>query len=257
MFVLKLFGGAKKSFLSNQLTVNQSNISIRNLLDVLPKLQPSNTPLLDTENILIAINGCDSSALEGRDTIIKENDVVSIIPLIHGGSSQKITFKILKKNIQVTEIKGKKNIDHKFLEELRKKYSKIQIQAISSQFILNLNHLKKILFISLESDNKKILLSDKLETDILMRFALTSQISDAIKKAGIKPNSSFILIAIGTQNNLNSLNTEISSLSIPLFSKNNSSFLKKQFKITKKQIDSVYSESPLDDTLAEKAAILF
>ena len=42
-----------------------------------------------------------------------------------------------------------------------------------------------------------------------------------------------------------------------MFSKNNSSFLKKQFKITKKQIDSVYSDSPLEDILAEKAAILF
>ena len=257
MFTVKLFGGAKKSFLANQLNIDQSNISIQSLLEILPSLQPANTPLLDVENILIAINGSDSSTMQGKATLIKENDVVSIIPLIHGGSSQKNVFKILKKNIQVIEIKGQKNIDHAFLEDLRKRYSKIQIQAISSQFILNSNHLKKILLISLESENKKILLSKKLETDILMRFALTSQISDAIKKVGIRPKSNFILIAIGTQKLLNSLNTEISSFSIPMFSKNNSSFLKKQFKITKKQIDSVYSDSPLEDILAEKAAILF
>ena len=257
MFTVKLFGGAKKSFLTNQLNIDQSNISIQSLLKILPSLQPANTPLLDVENILIAINGSDSSTMQGKSTLIKENDVVSIIPLIHGGLSKKNVFKILKKNIQVIEIKGQKNIDHAFLEDLRKRYSKIQIQAISSQFILNSNHLKKILLISLESENKKILLSKKLETDILMRFALTSQISDAIKKAGIRPKSNFILIAIGTQKILNSLNTEISSFSIPMFSKNNSSFLKKQFKITKKQIDSVYSDSPLEDILAEKAAILF
>lgn len=257
MFTVKLFGGAKKSFLANQLNIDQSNISIQSLLEILPSLQPANTPLLDVENILIAINGSDSSTMQGKATLIKENDVVSIIPLIHGGSSKKNVFKILKKNIQVIEIKGQKNIDHAFLEDLRKRYSKIQIQAISSQFILNSNHLKKILLISLESENKKILLSKKLETDILMRFALTSQISDAIKKVGIRPKSNFILIAIGTQKLLNSLNTEISSFSIPMFSKNNSSFLKKQFKITKKQIDSVYSDSPLEDILAEKAAILF
>ena len=257
MFIVKFFGGAKKSFLSNELNVDQADISIQNLLEILPSLQPANTPILDTENVLIAINGSDSSAMEGRDTIIQENDVVSIIPLIHGGSSGKIVFKIFKKNIQVFEIKGQKNIDHKFLEDLRKKYSKLQIQAISSQFILNSNHLEKILLISLESEKKQILLSKKLETDILMRFALTSQISDAIKKVGIKSKSNFILIAIGTQNSLNSLNTEISSISIPLFSKNNSSFLKKQFKITKKQIDSIYSNKPLEDILSEKAAILF
>ncbi len=34
-------------------------------------------------------------------------------------------------------------------------------------------------------------------------------------------------------------------------------FLKKYFKITKKQLDSVYSKNPLEDILVEKAAILF
>ncbi len=41
------------------------------------------------------------------------------------------------------------------------------------------------------------------------------------------------------------------------FSKNNESFLKKQFQINKKQFDATTSNTPLEDLLVEKAAILF
>ena len=257
MITVKLVGGAKKSFLTEQLVIDESDISIQELLDLLLELKPDDTPDLDTENILIAINGADSSAMEGKSTKIKNNDLVSIIPVIHGGSSKKLTFEILKKQIQIVEIKGQKTIDVKFLDDLRKRYPKIHLQAVSSNFILNNNHLKKILSLSLESEKNNILLSNKLETDILIRFALTGQISDAIVNVGIKPKTNFILIAVGNKKILNSLSKELLPLSVNLFLKNNNSFLKKYFKITEKQLDSVYSKNPLEDILVEKAAILF
>jgi len=256
MITVKLIGGAKKSFLTEQLHIDKSDISIQELLDLLLELKPDDTPDLDTENILIAINGTDSSAMEGKSTNIKNNDLVSIIPVIHGGSSKKITFQVLKKQIQIIEIISQKTIDVQFLDNLRKKYPKIQLQAVSSNFILNNYHLKKVLSISLESKKNNILLSNKLETDILMRFALTKQISNAIINAGIKPKTNFILIAIGNKKILNSLYRELLPLSVILFSKNNDLFLKKYFKITKKQLNSVYSKYPLEDILIEKAAIL-
>jgi molybdopterin converting factor small subunit/tRNA threonylcarbamoyladenosine modification (KEOPS) complex Cgi121 subunit len=256
MIIVKLVGGAKKCFLTEQLKIDESDISIQELLDLLLELKPDDTPNLDTENILIAINGTDSSAMEGKSTKIKNNDLVSIIPVIHGGSSKKLIFEILKKQIQIVEIKGQKTIDVKFLDDLRKKYPKIHLQAVSSNFILNNNHLKKILSLSLESEKNKILLSNKLETDILIRFALTGQISDAIVNVGIKPKTNFILIAVGNKKILNSLSKELLPFSVNLFLKNNNSFLKKYFKITEKQLDSVYSKNPLEDILVEKAAIL-
>jgi len=256
MICVKLVGGAKKSFSTEQLQIDKSNISIQELLDLLIELKPPDTPDLDTENILIAINGTDSSAMEGKSTIVKNNDLVSIIPIIHGGSPKKLTFEILKKQIQIIEIKGQKTTDVKFLDNLRKKYPKIQLQAISNSFIMNNYHLKKILSLSLESEKNNILLSNKLETDILMRFALTRQISDAIMNAGIKPKTNFILIAVGNKKILNLLHKELLPLSVNLFSKNNNLFLKKYFKITKKQLDSVYSKNPIEDILVEKAAIL-
>ena len=256
MITVKLVGGAKKSFSTEQLHIDKSDITIQKLLDLLLELKPADTPDLDTENILIAINGTDSSAMEGKSTKIKNNDLVSIIPVIHGGSSKKLTYQILNKQIQITEIIGQKTIDVKFLDNLRKRYPKIQLQAVSSNFILNNYHLKKVLSLSLESKKNNILLSNKLETDILMRFALTKQISDAIMNVGIKPKTNFILIAIGNKKILNSLYEELLPLLANLFSKNNDLFLKKYFKITKKQLNSVYSKNPLEDILIEKAAIL-
>ena len=256
MITVKLVGGAKKSFSTEQLQIDRSDISIQELIDLLLELKPVDTPNLDIENILIAINGIDSSAMEGKSTKIKNNDLVSIIPVIHGGSPKKLTFQILKKQIQIIEITSQKTITVKFLDNLRKKYSKIQLQAVSSNFVLNNYHLEKILSLSLESEKNNILLSNKLETDILMRFALTNQISDAITYVGIKPKTNFILIAIGNKKILNSLYEELLPLLANLFSKNNDLFLKKYFKITKKQLDSVYSKNSLEDILIEKAAIL-
>ncbi|MDH3696099.1 MAG: KEOPS complex subunit Cgi121 [Nitrosopumilus sp.] len=256
MFTVKFVGGARKSFLTEQLKIDKSDISIQELIDLLLVLKPADSPKLDTDNILIAINGSDSSAMDGKYTKIKNNDLVSIIPVIHGGSLKKITFESSKKQIQVIEIKGQKSINVKFIDHLRKKYPKIMLQAISSNFILNNYHLKKIVLLSLESKKNDILLSNKFETDILMRFALTTQISDAIKNIGIKPDTNFILIAIGNKKSLNSLYHELLPISVNIFSKNNDLYLKKYFKITKKHVDSIYSKNQLEDILIEKAAIL-
>ncbi|NNM36151.1 MAG: thiamine biosynthesis protein ThiS [Nitrosopumilus sp.] len=256
MFSVKFVGGAKKSFPTEKLKIDKSNISIDELLNLLLELKSPTTPKLDTENILIAINGSDSSAMDGKSTIIKDNDLVSIIPIIHGGTSKKFTFEYSKKQILAMEIRGQKSINVKFIDELRKKYPKITLQAISSDFVLNSYHLRKIISLSIESKKNDILLSKKLETDILMRFALTTQISDAIKNAGIKSKKNFIIVAIGNKKTLDVIYDDLKPLSVNLFSKNNENYLKKHFSITKKYIDSVHSTNSLADIIVEKAAVL-
>jgi len=89
-----------------------------------------------------------------------------------------------------------------------------------------------------------------------MRFASTLQISNAISSVGLKPSVNFILIAIGNKNYFNSLYSELSPLCVNLFLKNHESYIKKHFNISKKHIDSVYSKTPLEDILVEKASIL-
>ena len=94
MITVKFLGGAKKSFSIDQLEINKSDISINELLEILLSIKPKNTLNLDIDNILIAINGIDSSAIEGKMTIVKNGDIVSIIPVIHGGASKRLIFSI-------------------------------------------------------------------------------------------------------------------------------------------------------------------
>lgn len=256
MIMIKLVGGAKKSFFTDTLKIDKFDISIQELLDLLLELKPVNTPKLDVENILIAINGVDSSAMEGKMTNITNDDVVSIIPVIHGGSSKRLIFNVSTKLIQVIEIQGQKQIDVTYLDTLRKQFPGIKLQAISSNFILNNYHLKKIISLSVSSDKNDILLSNKFEMDILMRFAISSQISSAINSAGIKPKQNFVLIALGNKKILDALYKELNFMSVKIFSKDNTLFLKKYFKITDTQLTTVLSKNPLEDILIEKAAIL-
>ena len=256
MITIKLIGGAKKSFNSDQLQIDKFDISVNELLQLLLKTKPENTSEFDVENILIAINGSDSSAINGKNTIVHDGDIVSIIPVIHGGSPKKLFFDIDKKQIQILEIHGQKTFDVKFIDDLRIKYPKIKFQAVSSKFILNLSHLKKILSISINADKNNILLSNKIETDILMRFAITLQISKAISSVGIKPSTNFSLIAIGNKKSFTSLYSDLSPLCVNLFLKTNDLFIKKHFNISKKHIDTVYSKTPLEDILVEQASIL-
>ena len=79
MITIKLIGGATKSFNSDKLEIDKSDISIHELLELLLKTKPDNTSNLDVENILIAINGSDSSAMNGKDTIVTDGDIVSCL----------------------------------------------------------------------------------------------------------------------------------------------------------------------------------
>ena len=51
MITIKLVGGAKKSFNSEQLQIDRSDISINDLLELLLKVKPDNTSVFDIENI--------------------------------------------------------------------------------------------------------------------------------------------------------------------------------------------------------------
>jgi len=255
MIVVKLFGGAKKSFSTEKMDVDLVDVSIQDLLDYMIEHKPADTIEFDTNNILVAINDVDSSALNGFSTKIQKNDVVSIIPIIHGGSFNRIQFKISNSIVEIFHIQYQKsNIE--FLEYLRKKFPKLIIQCISSNFILNKSHAKKIITISLYAKSKNTLLSKKIETDILLRFAATNQIEKAINIVGIKENTNFDVIALGQKSQLNKLHDFLKLFKLSKITKNNASFLIKQFKISKKQLDITYSKNPIEDLLVEKAAIL-
>jgi tRNA threonylcarbamoyladenosine modification (KEOPS) complex Cgi121 subunit/molybdopterin converting factor small subunit len=256
LIIVKFLGIAKKSFNIDKITINKDHLTIQKLLDSLLEKKPENTPDLDFNNLLVAVNGIDSSAIDGKQTKLKSGDVVSLIPIIHGGSNRQ-QFRISQSFIELFEIKAGHKFNVDFLDSLRKKFPNLIIQGILSTYILNKAHAKKIVSISLAAQKNHTLLSKKIETDIIMRFAGTTQISYAIENIGIKLGKSFFIIAIGKQLPINKLRQNLKEfLNHKLFLNTNHNFLKKKFHISNLHIDSIKSKTPLEDLLSEKAAIL-
>ena len=255
MITVNFTGGARKSFQIDSLEITKNLNNISELITYLISQKPENTPDFDGKNLLIAVNGVDSSALDGINTQLKSDDVVNIIPIIHGGSISNITFTIKNQKIRLFEIK-KSNAKNEYLLLLRKKFPTLYLQAITSKFILNKEHAKKIITISVNQKLKDQLLSDKIETDLLLRFSNTTQINNAIKIVGISKTENFILIAIGNKSNLTKLHKTISDDLDIIFKNNNSNFLKKYFEISNQTMNSIESKTPLTDLLVEKASIL-
>lgn len=84
MITINIFGGAKKIVGTSSLVFNRSIASISEILEFLQK-NAVESKILDVNNILIAVNGIESSALSGNDTIAKTGDVITIVSVVHGG----------------------------------------------------------------------------------------------------------------------------------------------------------------------------
>ena len=253
---MKLLGGAKKSFSTDRIVLEKKTDTINELISHLVEMKPKDTLEFDTKNLLIAVNGVDSSALKGYDTKLSDNDEISIIPIIHGGS-RRIQFSIGKSSVEIFDVLFHKDLHRDFLDELRTSHKQLIIQAINPKFLLSAQHAKKILTISLQAKKANTMLSKKIETDILLRFATTTQISEAIMTAGRKMNEDFLVIAIGKKSSLSRLYSELKPfLNQKPLSRNNQPFLKKRFNISKNNLLAVQSNDSLEDIIVEKAAVL-
>jgi molybdopterin converting factor small subunit/tRNA threonylcarbamoyladenosine modification (KEOPS) complex Cgi121 subunit len=253
---IKFLGGAKKSFGTDSVSVDLDNVQIRALLEHLLSIKPKETITLDTKNLLVAVNGVDSSALDGYDTVLRSNDTVTIIPIIHGGAYARSRFRIGSLSAELFSVANAPGKNYDYLNSVRKNFPDLVLEGISSRHILSTAHAKKMVGISLFAKKHRSLLSKKLETDILLRFGITTQISDAIKKVGIDGHKVFAIIAIGKKRSLDRLFRFLAPLLHNVQFQKNSRFVQKQFGITKRHLDSVDSDSPLEDILAEKAAVL-
>lgn len=257
MITVKLLGGAKRSFSSDKISIEKSPMTVSDLLVFLQDLVSKNMPAFDAKNVLVAINGIDSSALQGAETSLRDGDVVSIIPVVHGGGKISVNFRISNHNVELARLKKTGTDPIKLLENLRIRFPDVIIQGIRLQYVLSTSHAKRIIEISLAASKSNILLSNKIETDILMRFACTRQISEAINKIGLRENSDSMLIMIGKKSLIKKLLAEISHITESILPfPNNTNFIKKEFNITKKGLDCIMSKTPLEDLIVERSAVL-
>ena len=87
MITIKLLGGAKKAVGKSCIIFDKPFASISEILTFL-KENAVESKILNPNNILITINGADSSLLSGNDTLVKTGDMVTIVTVVHGGCNK-------------------------------------------------------------------------------------------------------------------------------------------------------------------------
>lgn len=83
MITLKLLGSIKKYCGKESIIVNEKEIVLSNIFSILCK-NMTNSRHIDTENLLILINGVDLSISDNGQKI-RSGDIVTIANLVHGG----------------------------------------------------------------------------------------------------------------------------------------------------------------------------
>ena len=84
MITLKLLGGVKFAMGKTSMVINKSQATVKEIIDEL-KNESRQTKILNEQNLIITVNGVDSSITGGKETVIKSGDILTIVTIIHGG----------------------------------------------------------------------------------------------------------------------------------------------------------------------------
>jgi tRNA threonylcarbamoyladenosine modification (KEOPS) complex Cgi121 subunit len=140
---------------------------------------------------------------------------------------------------------------------LRSRNSNVSIQAVNANAVYGEEHILGILRIVIEAEKRNIMIANKCETELLIRFACTDQISKAMEMIGLKRNAPGCFIAFSQdQESLHQFELWVKSE----FGSNDS-ILKPNEDKRKRLASMLGLKAKLDDSkflqyLLEKAAIL-
>lgn len=84
MITISLLGGARKALGRSEISLDSGEASIKDILAFL-KMNATEKSILDSGNLLIVVNGKDTSVLEGYDTVVRTGDSIKIVTIVHGG----------------------------------------------------------------------------------------------------------------------------------------------------------------------------
>ncbi len=84
MITLKLLGGVKKAIGKNSIVIDKSQSNLKEIFEEL-KNKSKDSSIIDEKNLMISVNGVDSSVIGGKEAIIKTGDIITIVTIIHGG----------------------------------------------------------------------------------------------------------------------------------------------------------------------------
>jgi molybdopterin converting factor small subunit len=68
----------------NSIVINKSQSTLKEIFEEL-KNKAKDSKIIDEKNLMISVNGVDSSVIGGKDAIIKTGDIVTIVTIVHGG----------------------------------------------------------------------------------------------------------------------------------------------------------------------------
>ena len=84
MITLKLLGGVKFAVGKNSIVIDKSQSTVKEIIEEL-KHESRDAKILNEKNLMVSVNGVDSSVTGGFKTAIKTGDVITIVTVIHGG----------------------------------------------------------------------------------------------------------------------------------------------------------------------------
>jgi len=84
MISVKLLGGARRVLGKDRVEIEKMDAKLHDIVEILRSMS-SNSNIFDSSNLLIVVNGVESSMLGGLDAKVKDGDIISIVPVVHGG----------------------------------------------------------------------------------------------------------------------------------------------------------------------------
>ena len=190
MITIRLLGGAKKAVGKPAVNLDRPYASVSDILDFLTTIS-AEPRLLQRSNLIITLNDVDSASLHGHNTMVKSGDKVTIVTVVHGGMGCML-------NGNHISIAGVQRIMHdpgKLVDMLRAQHSNVSIQAVNANSVYGEEHVRGVLRIALEAEKRKIMLTNRRETELLIRLTGTNQIAEAIRRAGLKKDTAGCFIA--------------------------------------------------------------
>jgi tRNA threonylcarbamoyladenosine modification (KEOPS) complex Cgi121 subunit/molybdopterin converting factor small subunit len=194
MIRIRLLGGAKKAIGRAAVDLDVPNASVADILLFLKDLS-TDPRFLHQNNLIVAVNGVDSVALQGQQTLAKSGDTVTIVTVVHGGAN----YMLDGNHVSIIGITKIAEDARKLIDRLRVQYKDVSIQCVNALAVNGADHLLGVLRITLEAEKRKIMLANKRETEILLRLSCTGQISEAMKRAGLKEETAGCFVAISSK----------------------------------------------------------
>lgn len=98
-------------------------------------------------------------------------------------------------SILVAGAKRLKGDPGKLIDSLRAAHPDVMVQAANAQAVYGHEHALGALYIAIEVLERKVMIAQRPEAEVLLRLACTDQISEALKRAGLKKEMPCCFIA--------------------------------------------------------------